>query len=530
MSLNPSRLSRDFRIVVLAATIYAIVMGTLGILQYQALRVPHGDSGMYEEHLWNFLHGKGFRSQIDDGRLFLGEHPQIIHLALIPIYVLWPTLETLQVVETVCLAGGAIAIFLLARTMKIPEAGLGVGIAYLLYFPLQHLNLEASWKTFRPEAFGVPLLFGMIWAMENRRWRIASLFLIATLCSKEDYGITTACLGAWLAAMSLWRRPIDREGLLWGSVWSIVSVGLVFAAVQWIIPYFRGDIPHFARYFDGLGTGPIEMASKLMTEPMLFAERLSTPANGWFIVLMIGPLLFVPLASPTRLAITLPTFAYLMLSSRPGLATPWFHFQAPLIPILFWATLAGIKHLSRWLPASGLAWSIAAACLISGFVYGRSPLASRFYDPAYGSPRKVWAGQTLFEPLGSYFRDVYLPDDRSRHFAEVMKVVKPTDRVAATDYARTRFTHFAAAYTYPEYRGNVTAALWDVIVIDRSEGWWGREPNNPDRELLLALARRDGGGPETLTIRGQTFRVVLNDPYWWVARQVRPDAKEASSP
>jgi uncharacterized membrane protein len=504
-------------------------MGTLGVWQYQSLRVPHGDSAMYEEHLWNFLHGKGFRSQIDDGRLFLGEHPQVFHLALIPIYVLWPCLPTLQIVETLALASGAMAIFLLARTMQIPRAGLPIAVAYLLYFPLQHLNLEASWKTFRPEAFGVPLLLWAIVSLENRRFGWASFLFLVTLTTKEDYGITIACLGGWLVVTSLARRPIDRLAMAWGIAWSLTSALLVFAAVQWIIPFFRGDIPHFARYFDGLGTGPIEMASKLMTEPMLFVERIATPANGWFIALMLGPLLFLPIASPTRLALTLPTFAYLMLSSRPGLATPWFHFQAPLIPILFWATLAGLRRMSRFAPLSLLAWTVTLACLISGFLYGRSPLSARFYDPQYGSPRRLWAGQSLFEPLGAYYRDVYVPDTRSRSFEDVLQVVHPSDRVAATDYARTRFTHFRAAYTYPEYRGKVTVDDWDVLVIDRTEGWWGREPNNPDRELLLALARQDGG-PERLQIRGRPFQVVLNTPYWWVARQDRSAATDPPSP
>jgi uncharacterized membrane protein len=516
-------------IVLGAALLYAATLGTLGVLQYRAMHVPHGDSGMYEEHLWNVLHGKGFRSQIDDGRLFLGEHLQVIHLALLPIYVLWPSLETLQVAESVALASGAAAIYLLASTMGVSSAGVPLAVAYLLYFPLQYLNLELSWKTFRPEAFGVPLLLWGLWAMECRRWWIASLLMLLTLLAKEDYGITIAAVGLWVVGKGLAGRPVDSRSTRWGIVWVIVSAGLVLWVVRWMIPYFRGDIPHFSRYFEGLGETPVEVATTFFTQPGLVLERWLTPENGWFVAMMLGPLLFVPLADPGRLAVAAPAFAYLTLASREGLATPWFHFHAPLLPILFWASVAGVRQFPSWIPPRFLAGAIMVACLVSGFVFGRSPLSARFYDPSQGIPTKPWAGQTLFEPMGSYFRDLYLPSERSRQWDEVMKVLDPEDRVAATDYARTRLTHFRSAYVYPEFRPHMSIDDVDALVIDRTEGWWGRGPSNPDRELLLALAREDGL-PKELTIRGRPFRVLLNTRYWWVARQLRPASDSSAGP
>ncbi len=504
------------------------MMGTLGTLQYRALHVPHGDSGMYEEHLWNVLHGKGFRSQVDDGRLFLGEHLQVFHLALIPIYLLWPSLEILQITESIALASGAVAIFFLARAMGLATVGVPLAIAYLLYFPLQYLNLEMSWKIFRPEAFGVPLLLWGLVALESRRYGWMSFLFLATLSAKEDYGITTACIGAWLIGNAFLRRPMDRVAMKWGMVWGLVSIALVVVVVRWMIPYFRGDVPHFSRYFEGLGDSPAEVATKLLSDPVLLFNLLTTSANLWYVAMMLGPLLFMPLLSPTRFAITLPTFAYLMLSTREGLATPWFHFQAPMIPIFFWAIIAGSGHLRRWIAPIWIGQSVMVACLITGSIYGRTPLSFNFYHPNLGTPTKIWAGQTLFEPIGSYYADLYLPNERSKSFEEVLKVVTPADRVAATDYVRSRFTHFRAAYVYPEFRKHMTIDDVDVLVIDRTEGWWGREPNNPDKELLVALARQDGE-PRELSIRGRPFRVVLNNPYWWVARQVRPATDSSST-
>ena len=65
--------------VTVGMAVYTIVFTWMNWRLYDGLLIPHGDSAMYEEHLWNITHGKGFRSYLDQG-LFLGEHIQFIHL------------------------------------------------------------------------------------------------------------------------------------------------------------------------------------------------------------------------------------------------------------------------------------------------------------------------------------------------------------------------------------------------------------------------------------------------------------------
>ena len=81
---------------------------------YRSLQLPHGDSAMYEEHLWNLLHGKGFRSYLDQG-IFLGEHVQVIHLLLIPLYLLWPSQMLLELCDSALLAASCVPVYWIAR-------------------------------------------------------------------------------------------------------------------------------------------------------------------------------------------------------------------------------------------------------------------------------------------------------------------------------------------------------------------------------------------------------------------------------
>ena len=115
----------------LGMLIYTLVFTGLNWQLYHALRLPHGDSAMYEEHLWNLLHGKGFRSFLDNGRLFLGEHVQVVHLLLVPAYLLWPSHLLLELVQGH-----------MARAYQVASSEFfgAADVDHLGFFAVDHLN------------------------------------------------------------------------------------------------------------------------------------------------------------------------------------------------------------------------------------------------------------------------------------------------------------------------------------------------------------------------------------------------------
>jgi len=179
--------------------VYVVVFTAMNWRLWFNLRIPHGDSAMYEEHLWNLTHGKGFRSYLDQG-LFLGEHIQVIHLLLLPLHWIWPSHLLLELCESTALAIGAIPVFRMAqRSTGSSRAGLLLAAAYLLYFPLHYLDIEVDLKTFRPESFCVPFFLFAFDALEQRRLRRMCVLLLIALSAKEDYSIIIAPLGVWIA-------------------------------------------------------------------------------------------------------------------------------------------------------------------------------------------------------------------------------------------------------------------------------------------------------------------------------------------
>jgi uncharacterized membrane protein len=455
------------------------------------LRLPHGDSAMYEEHLWNLEHGKGFRSYLDQG-LFLGEHIQVVHVLLVPLHFIWPHHLLLEVSESAALALGAIPVFLLARRHGASErAALLLAVASLLCSPLQYLDTTIDLKTFRPNAFGVP---AVLWAMERlergRYWQMALCLLLA-LSAQEDYAIVIALLGAWVlfrpaeeAApgsryVSRLLSPEHRRRILLGAGMCVFGVVYLWLTLNVVFPWFReGATIHYVSYFEKFGETPSEIVINLVTNPRLVFDQLFTVSAAVYALRLLVPLGVLPLLSPGRLLAGVPLFVLLCLNDLAmQYPAPVHHFHAPLMPFLFWAAAAGLGtnrlFESRQSDGSTRARFGCACALLTGVFMTLTPLGIQFWDP--GSPR-CW-------------RTLYVPDERARQFAKIEHLVPLSARVASTDFVHPRYTHCERSYDYSKYLRKVAnyedrvPDNTDFIVIDVEHPY-----NTPEE---IAALRRD---------------------------------------
>lgn len=427
---------------------------------YFGLHVPHGDSAMYEEHLWNLTHGKGFRSYLDDGRLFLGEHVQVVHLLLIPVHAIWPSHLTLETCESLALASGAWPVFWIARRHgSSTTAGILLASAYLLYTPLHFLDIAVDLKTFRPTSFGVPAVLFALDQMERRHYRsMAILFLIA-LSAKEDYAVIVSCVGLWLSFFgNVPDESADehKRRRIWGIWLTIFGAAYLLVVIKFVIPVFRGDVPHYARYFGELGNTPGDVAASFFTQPGVVLGKLFSRRSLLYALLLLAPIAFLPLRSASRLLVALPWFGVLCLlefTADPAqqgtqMLVPGHHFHAPIVPVLFWCAAAGLgapSILARMrlqsndtsstapLHSAGLAFGCA---LFAGAILGFSPLSVGFWD----------SGSQL------HWESRFVPDERATKVAVIEELIPADARVFSTDFVHTRLTHRKRSYDYSAFK------------------------------------------------------------------------------
>lgn len=467
--------------VLLGMAAYVIIFTGMNWGLWFNLQLPHGDSSMYEEHLWNFLHGKGFRSYLDQG-LFLGEHIQVVHLLLLPLYVLWPSHLLMELCESIALASGAIAVFLLARRYtQSPRAATLMAWAYLLYFPMQYVDIAIDLKTFRPSAFGFPTLLFMIEAAERRRWGWMTLCVLISLSVQEDYAIPVACYGLWLLVDGLLRSRVPagstssasdsssqgallkspvRGQMIAGGLMTVLAPLYLLFVMKVALPWFRDGVTiHYASYFQAFGNTPGEIVVNILTNPALLLSHLLTTGS---LVLLLD--LLLPMGMPLRawrqLLVGVPLFVLLCLNELtkdfPG---PFHHFHAPLVPLWMWAACTALVNSSKSNPDQEAAlrtsnqralWAFCTA-FTTGIFFSLSPVGITFWDS--GSP--------------FYWKKLYVPDERAREFEKVFPLIPETARVASTDFVHPRFTHHERSYDYSNYPRRV--ANYEDKVPDDTE-------------------------------------------------------------
>jgi len=457
------------------------------------MRVPHGDSVMYEEHLWNVEHGKGFRSYLDQG-LFLGEHVQVVHLLLLPLHCLWPSQMLLELVQAFAMAAGAIPVFrMAARFSGSPRAGLLLAGAYLLNYGVQYLDLTIDLKTFRPNSLGVPALLFALDAQEQRRKGACMAWLALMLSAQEDYAIVISLLGAWLVmtagsadakAQPRWSlrsavqriiSPAARPQLLFGAALGVFGVVYLAIVMKVVFPYFRdGATIHYASYFEDLGKTPEEIVTTILTRPLFVAGKLINVSTVIYAATLLVPIGGLPLRSPGRLLVAAPLFALLCLNKlalQPP--APVHHFHASLVPLLYWAAAAGLRpgagrpklercetpaHVPATASSVKLARFACLCALTTGLFMSLTPLGFKFWD-AGGS---------------RYWYSLYFPGERARMFRIVDALIPADARVASTDFVHARLTHRDRSYDYSDYVRKVadyedrvpSDADWIVIDID----------------------------------------------------------------
>jgi hypothetical protein len=452
------RFGRDFIIVIAAAAVWEVISFWMNYRLYAELLVPHGDSAMYEEHLWNIWHGKGFRSYLDQG-LFLGEHLQVIHLLLLPLHMLWPSYLMLELCASLSLSICVIPIFQIAgRHAGSSRAAMWLALGWLLFFPMHFLDIAIDLKTLRPSCYGLPFIFWGIDLAERKRMAAASLCFLAALTTQEDFAIV---IGG-IAFVLFWVQARENSGAhggvarWWGLAACLFCVVYVLSAVLVIIPAFRsGDSVHYSRYFGDLGNSPGELIRTFLHSPSKVLSAFFSFRTAFYVAVLCVPIGGLPLRSPIVLLAGSATFLMLSLiqlgnveganiesvmENSGGLGEippiPYHHFHAPLLPIVFWAAARSLRNFPNGtISAIRVArWGFLCA-LLTAATGSLMPFGATF-----------WSEESHFG-----WRSLYSRGQRAEEFQKVLRMLRVDSRVASTDFVHTRLTHFERSYDYSGY-------------------------------------------------------------------------------
>lgn len=358
------KLTQKKGLQLITITAIAFFVITLGLTLHRHFTFYSSyDQGIFNQVFWNGTQGNFFQStlssQLSTNVVHGGEVPQVNYhrlgqhftpalLLWLPIYYIFPHPATLTVLQAIFITAGGLVLYALGRIYLEPAIAFMIALSYYC----ANAILGPSLANFH-DISQIPLfLFGLLWAMEKRRWWLFWLLVILTLAIREDSGITLFGVGVYLVVS----RRYPKIGLLVCSL----SFLYIVALTNLIMPLFSDDIAkrfmleRFGQYAEGDSATTLEIIWGMVSNPWRLLVELVTPI-GATIKYLLGqwlPLAFIPAVAPASWAIaSFPLLKLLLgkgdsvlaISLRYAMSvTPGFFYGA----ILWWAG-QGFSNFNR---------------------------------------------------------------------------------------------------------------------------------------------------------------------------------------
>ncbi len=318
------------------------------MLRHETLNSRGYDLGNVDQAIWNTAHGRilQFTNWIGKGDDFrypsrLAMHFEPIYFLITPLYWLWSDVQLLFILQAVVVAAGALAIFRLGLDeIGQPWPAVVLAMAFLLYAPLQWALLD--------DFHAVTLTGGLIpfafLALRRRRWGWFTTLALLIMATKEDMPLLVGMMGLYALVWER-QRAVGLGTIAVAALWFVLSV-LV------IIPYYTlgGQSQYLGRYADVIGPGGLTLANA----PVLLVAMIRT-LLAWetvrYLIGMLWPMAFVPLAGWPALLIAVPSIALNLLSDNPTQHVLGRHYVAPIAPLVAVAAVMGVTAISRQLSA-----------------------------------------------------------------------------------------------------------------------------------------------------------------------------------
>lgn len=407
----------------------------LSIIRHNSLHSGYYDLAIMDQTVYNTFKGRILELTNPEGinnfkRMAI--HNDIVMVLLAPFYFIFSGPQTLLIIQTIIIASGALAIYLLCKLLlKSKYLGTVFALAYLMYAPLQRANLS----DFHPVMLAVSFLLFMFYFFLTKKYWVSLIFFLLSIFSKEEIPLTTAVFSLFMA-LSTYKKN-DRKELFFSSLILVISV-LWFVASIWLIaPYFRGG-QHFAlTRYKSLGDGPTAIINNVLTKPWMYVNLIFNIDNLKYLFLLLFPLGFFSLFSPIYLLMALPEFMINFLSNHPQMRGIDNHYTAVITPFVFIGAIFGARETlkRKILDDKKISIILIAFTLVMSYYKGLlpyskgSPLRTFLTQRSQTNSVKIWENKLKNENIS-----VSVSESLGPHFSQRKKIIRFSELYQYTEY------------------------------------------------------------------------------------------------
>lgn len=332
---------------------------------------------------------------------FLGDHFMIGLYLYAPFAWINSSGYMMAFIQSASLAATAPVIFLLARDKGAPLVpALALALCAAFAFGMQSgVYFDAHEITI---GFGF-LALGALFFERKQLARATICFVVFSLF-KESLGAYVVGLGL----LALWRgvRDKDKRHLIFGSAWMIYGAIWFVLVNRFFMPALiaRAQAPEAHETFADFGPTVFQAAIGMFSHPLEAVGAIFTPEEKVSSILVtLGGLGFLGLASPELLLAEAPLFAERFLSSKHAMWEMGYHYAAPLTFYCAWAAAIAwpkvqvasekiLRTISEELapraPAALTIYVLASTILINGAAYRHPANFHHWTEDYFSTPER----------------------------------------------------------------------------------------------------------------------------------------------
>lgn len=304
-------LSRRQGILLIAAFVSVACLATLlmALFRYLTYSTPGYDFGIFCNMFYNMKTDFSMNTTCERDKLLshLAVHISPIYYLILPIYFIFPSPVTLNVIQPIIIFSGVIPLYWLTRKRALSKnASVFLCLAFAMYAPLA----TGCFYDLHENCFMVPLLLWMFYFYESGKNIPMFLFAVLTLTVKEDAFIYVIIFALYLIIAG--RQYRKGTGM-------IVMSAAYFVMCCFILTHFGEGVME-SRYANLQSEGGLIEAAKtlLMNTGFavgeIFKTKDSTPDKFLYAAQMLLPLAMIPFRNKSyaRYILILPIFVNLL--------------------------------------------------------------------------------------------------------------------------------------------------------------------------------------------------------------------------
>ncbi len=240
-------------------------------------------------------------------------HFSPVYYLLAPVYLIFPSPETLLACQAVLAVSGFIPVYLICRKYNFSDA---LSFAFSLVYIFSTSVISPCYYEFHENAFLPPFLMWFFWAIEKDKKILMYVMMVLILMVKEDAALYVMCIALYLVFSGKNRKH--------GVIMFCATAAVFVNVLSLMSKYGEGAMTNrtFGNLMRNYDSGFGEVIRTALSNPMYFINQCFMDEKYEkfaFIFVMVLPLLFMPFVTRkgSRLLLVAPFIVMNLASGYP---------------------------------------------------------------------------------------------------------------------------------------------------------------------------------------------------------------------